>query len=169
VPRKRHIRVSVPGTLPYRSLAIRVVAEACKLVGARPRRGTGSRSDLDLSNDFDAEMVSAFSEIFNNIVLHGYGGGRETGDIDIVLTPGPDSLSVVISDTGASFDISAVPTPPLESLPHGGLGIHIVRSFVDEVIYEPGPPNVWRLTKYVASPVATATEDEDRNTDLEVK
>lgn len=169
MPRKRHIRVCVPGTLPYRSLAIRVVAEACKLVGARPQRGNGSRSELDLSNDFDAEMVSAFSEIFNNIVLHGYGGGRELGDIDIVLTPGPDSLSVVISDTGASFDISAVPAPPLETLPHGGLGIHIVKSFVDEVIYEPGPPNVWRLTKYVVRPAAAAVEDDERKTDLEVK
>jgi anti-sigma regulatory factor (Ser/Thr protein kinase) len=149
---------------------IRVVAEACKLVGDRPRRGNGgARSDLDLSNDFDAEMVSAFSEIFNNIVIHGYGGGREADDIDIVLTPRTEALSVVISDSGASFDLAAVPVPPLESLPHGGLGIHIVKSFVDEVIYEPGPPNVWRLTKYAAASIADADADDEQKTDLEVK
>lgn len=149
-------------------MAIRVVAEACKLVGQRSSRGNGTRSDLDLSDDFDAEMVSAFSEVFNNIVIHGYAGGRDAGEIQVVLEPRPDSLVIVISDSGASFDLETVPTPRLESLPHGGLGIHIVRSFVDEVIYEPGPPNVWRLTKYAGASLRDAADD-DRQTDLEVK
>jgi len=34
-----------------------------------------------------------------------------------------------------------------ESLPEGGMGIHIAKTMLDEMTYEPGPPNLWRLCK----------------------
>ena len=33
------------------------------------------------------------------------------------------------------------------SLPEGGMGIHIAKTMLDEITYEPGPPNLWRLLK----------------------
>lgn len=101
---------------------------------------------LDLRKQFDAEVVSAISEIFNNIVIHGY--ADDGGDVVLELTPSRDRLSVTISDSGLAFDIETVPPPQLESLPEGGMGIHIARACVDQLDYTPGPPNVWRLTKY---------------------
>src|SRR5262245_20945333 len=76
------IRLTVPGTLRHRAIAVRVVAEACRLV-SRPPEGGGAgdgRSDngahvspgYDLSHPFDAAFVSAFAEIFNNIAIHAY-------------------------------------------------------------------------------------------------
>ena len=39
-----------------------------------------------------------------------------------------------------------------------GMGIHIARALLDEVIYEPGPPNLWRLHKQLSpSPTTAAT------------
>ena len=31
------------------------------------------------------------------------------------------------------------------------MGIHIAKTMLDEVTYEPGPPNLWRLCKRLAA------------------
>jgi serine/threonine-protein kinase RsbW len=156
------IRLVVPGTLHYRNLAVRMVAEACRLVSGGGAIGVtqpDTSSLVDLSHSFDAEFVSAFSEIFNNIVIHAYdrSGG---GDIEMLLSPSRDRLVVEIRDRGRSFDIAAVAAPELDALPEGGMGIHIARSLVDVVDYQPGAgdaaPNVWRLTKYLRSAAGSA-------------
>lgn len=143
------IRLAVPGDLRYRDVAIRTVAAACRLVGSSDQTSLPPPSEeLDLRRRFDAEVVSAFSEIFNNIAIHGY-EGRGGGDVLIEITPTDVSLIVSIRDEGHAFDIDEVPTPELERLPEGGMGIHIARSCVDELDYTPGPPNIWRLTKHL--------------------
>lgn len=158
----RVVELAIPGSLAFRDLALRVVMEACKLLGARQsvhdehqsETANGNRQNVlleagyELSDGFTAEFVSAFSEIYNNIPIHAYagtGGGR----IDLRIVIAEDHITVELTDTGKSFDIQAVPLP--DSLPTGGMGIHIARSMVDELVYEPGPPNHWRLTKYVPS------------------
>ena len=158
------IRLTVPGTLTYRNLAVRVVSEACRLVSAPPAEGAApgpTDASYDLRHPFDAEFVSAFAEIFNNIVIHAY-QRRDGGQIDITIfvEPGPDAeLAVEISDGGAPFDLSTVARPDLDSLPEGGMGIHIARALLDEVAYEPGPPNLWRLVKKLnASPRSAAAK-----------
>jgi serine/threonine-protein kinase RsbW len=143
------IRLTVPGTLAYRAVAVRVVAEACRLVSAPPAE-TGTAVDIntgyDLRHPFDAEFVSAFAEIYNNIAIHAY-ARRGGGEIELTVFVGSDSVTVEIRDNGNAFDIAAVAKPDLDSLPEGGMGIHIARALLDQVEYEPGPPNLWRLTK----------------------
>jgi serine/threonine-protein kinase RsbW len=148
------IRLSVPGTLAYRAVAVRVVAEACRLVSSPPT-DTGTAVDInvgyDLRHPFDAEFVSAFAEIYNNIAIHAYGraGG---GDIELVVFVNSHrSITVEIRDQGTTFDLDAVAKPDLDALPEGGMGIHIARALLDQVEYEPGPPNLWRLTKNLVS------------------
>jgi len=152
------IRLVVPGQLQYRNVAVRVVFEACRLVsgGGGPAGGSAAADTsqtIDLTNRFDAEFVSAFSEIFNNIAIHAY-ERRGGGDIEMTLTPSASGLAIEIRDHGVSFDIATVPTPELENLPEGGMGIHIARALVDDVQYVPGrsgSPNIWRLTKYLSA------------------
>jgi serine/threonine-protein kinase RsbW len=143
------IRLIVPGTLEHRDLAVRVIAEACRLVsGGAATRGEGDSIDVgyDLRHPFDAAFVSAFAEIFNNIVIHAYarnGGGA----IEMLIKAEKDKLVVDVIDTGRPFDIGTVPEPELDDLPEGGMGIHIARTMLDEVEYKSGPPNTWRLVK----------------------
>jgi serine/threonine-protein kinase RsbW len=155
------IRLTVPGTLTYRNLAVRVVSEACRLVSAPPAEGAApgpTDASYDLRHPFDAEFVSAFAEIFNNIVIHAY-QRRDGGQIDISIFVERDELAVEISDGGAPFDLSTVARPDLDSLPEGGMGIHIARALLDEIAYEPGPPNLWRLVKKLpASPRSAAAK-----------
>jgi len=140
------IRLTVPGRLEYRDVAVRAVAAACRLARGAMGAGWTPSEGLDLSSDFDAKLVSAFSEIFNNIVLHSY--GLRHGDIETVMWVSKDGITLQMTDSGTPFHLEEVPEPALDTLPDHGLGIHIAKSFIDELSYEPGPPNVWRLTKY---------------------
>ena len=138
------IRLSVPGRLRYRDLAVRAVAAACKLVG----------TDGDISNSgftrinrtFDDEVVSAFGEAFNNIAIHGY-RGRPPGEVEIEIEPGKNGIRIELRDFGASCAFDDAPMPDLDALPESGLGIFIIKSFVDEVTYKAGKPNILSLTK----------------------
>ena len=141
----------MPASLQFRDVAIRTLTAAAHLIGTDETNGKLADAALiDLRRGFDAEFVSAFSEIFNNISIHAYGGKSDgQGEVRIEISPGKNHLLVVIQDMGESFDIDSVTPPELESLPEGGMGIHIARSCLDELVYTAGPPNLWRLTKYL--------------------
>ena len=159
----RVVELTVPGSLAFRDLALRVVMESCRLFGksealfdkvragqaGSKRKDVPAQDGFELGDTFTAEFVSAFSEIYNNIPIHAYEGGNDGGSIQLRIAIARDHLTVEITDTGKSFDIHAVPLP--ETLPTSGMGIHIARSMLDELVYEPGPPNHWRLTKYAPS------------------
>ncbi len=140
----------MPASLQFRDVAIRTLTAAAHLIGADNADKQADASLIDLRRGFDAEFISAFSEIFNNISIHAYGEDKASEcEVRIEISPGKDHLVVVIQDTGKCFDIDSVKPPELEALPEGGMGIHIARSCLDELIYTPGPPNSWRLTKYL--------------------
>ena len=144
------IRLTVPGTLRYRDVAVRIVAEAARLVSCSVQRAPNDPLDHDVRDPFDTAVVSAFMEIYNNVAIHAYkrSGG---GSIEIAITPSERELVIEVKDTGHPFDIDEVAPLPgdldADSLPEGGMGIHIAKTMLDEVSYEPGPPNLWRLMK----------------------
>jgi anti-sigma regulatory factor (Ser/Thr protein kinase) len=153
------IRLTVPGTLRYRAVAVRVVAEAARLVSSSSRIDPKDPIAFDVQDPFDTAVVSAFMEIFNNVAIHAY-KRRGGGTIDIAITPTDHELLIEVRDHGKPFDIDEVAPLPSEldedSLPEGGMGIHIAKTMLDEMIYEPGPPNLWRLRKrFVTQQVAT--------------
>lgn len=160
------ISLSVPATLDYRDVAVRVVGAACKLfkarlvavvgedaekmLGARPSVGAGS----DLADEEVSQVVSAFGEAFNNLVLHGYKGlapGRIA--IEVAIATGADgaeeAVEIRIEDTGHAFDPAGHMDAP-EELPERGMGLFIMRSFLDEIRYAAGPPNRMILVKRFA-------------------
>ncbi len=77
-------------------------------------------------------------ELVVNVVNHGHDGGVH--DIEITLVSEPDALTIEITDDGRPFDpLNDAPEPDLDSLledrPVGGLGIHLVRTMMDEMHY----------------------------------
>jgi anti-sigma regulatory factor (Ser/Thr protein kinase) len=153
------IRLTVPGTLRYRAIAVRAVAEAARLVSASARLDPKDPLANDVRHPFDTAVVSAFMEIFNNVAIHAY-QRREDGAIELSITPGDREIVIEIRDNGRPFDIEGVEPLPVDldddSLPEGGMGIHIAKTMLDEMTYEPGPPNLWRLCKRLSTqPVAT--------------
>jgi anti-sigma regulatory factor (Ser/Thr protein kinase) len=152
------IRLSVPGTLRYRPIAVRAVAEAARLVSGSaprdPKNPTIDPLDHDVRHPFDTAVVSAFMEIFNNVAIHAY-QRKGSGMIEIEIALSGDAIVIEVRDDGRPFDIDDVAQLPAdldeESLPEGGMGIHIAKTMLDEMTYEPGPPNLWRLCKRLST------------------
>ena len=149
------IHLRVPGTLRYRDLAVRVVGAACKMVGSP----VGDSGPIRLNNEFDHQVVSAFGEAFNNAAIHSYRG--ESGDVDMEIDVGEDRITIRMRDWGPSFLLDDVPTPDLDALPESGLGLFIIRSFMDDVQYRPGSPNVLSMTKHLDPASRTVAEPAD--------
>jgi serine/threonine-protein kinase RsbW len=134
----RVVSLHLPAQLQYRDLALRTVSAACKLVGRD--RPAAERSA------FRNHVVSAFSEAFNNVMLHAY-DGEPTARLRVRIATDDDSIRIVLADRGRPFDLQGVPAPDLSDLPEQGMGLFIIRSFMDEVTYRPGPPNILVLSK----------------------
>jgi serine/threonine-protein kinase RsbW len=155
------VRFSVPGTLLYRDLVLRVVASACRLgrSGARATQEPGHRRRVE---DFDDKVVSAVGEAFNNVAIHAYAVRR--GEANVELAFEPDGLTVRLLDTGEGFDISAELGRDLETLRESRMGLEIMLACMDEVTYVrggPTTPNVLTMTKrYFAD--ASASNRGDR-------
>ena len=101
--------------------------------------------------DFDpAEaraMVSALDEALSNIMRHAYRGDTAR-PIRIACTFDGDELEVELSDRGREFDPVAHPVLPPDELRHGGRGIFLIRSSVDQCDYvRDGEWNRLRLRK----------------------
>jgi hypothetical protein len=142
------VRLSVPGTLHYRDVVLRVVSSVCKLMRCDPavQQEAGHRAH---AVDFDEKMVSAVSEAFNNVAIHAYGARAGAADLEIEI--GHGTLTVRLMDFGNRFDPAAQTFPDLDALPESNMGLYIVRSCVDEYSYVPGSPpkfpNVLTLKK----------------------
>jgi serine/threonine-protein kinase RsbW len=156
------VRLNIPAQLCFRDLAHAAVLAAL------------DAEDAGASSEVRDEIVSAISEAINNVVLHAYKDVRG-GTIDLRVDARPGEVEIQISDRGKSFDPESVPSyvePQLEldasgmldfgHLPESGMGIFIMRSFMDEVTYVPGggvKPNVLVLRKRWSAAKKTASYD----------
>ena len=108
-----------------------------------------------VSTDLE-ELVVAVDEAATNIVCHGFQG--RPADIAVAVACGPDAVEVTLVDQGPAFDPQEPPPPdtslPLEARPSGGMGVHLMREFCDELDYrrEPGGGNELRLLKKKGQP-----------------
>ncbi len=100
--------------------------------------GVARRAGFDEKGVFNLQL--ACDEACTNVIEHAYGGGP--GQIRIAVSVHPDRIQIEVHDTGRPFDPTAVRVPdldaPLEERETGGLGLHFMRSIMDEVRFEFG-------------------------------
>ena len=82
----------------------------------------------------------SLDELITNVVSYGYDDSEEH-EIRVTLTERDGALEVILEDDGLAFDpFSDAPAPDLtasmEERRIGGLGVHFVKSLMDEVSYE---------------------------------
>ncbi len=104
---------------------------------------------LDPGAAMAAELV--LDELLNNIISYG-SQSREEQKIEVELCVEEDTLKIVISDSGIPFDPFTQEAPDLslsvEDRELGGVGIHLVKKFMDEYSYQRlGERNVVTLLK----------------------
>lgn len=88
-------------------------------------------------NEMAAELVMAVNEAVTNVIVHGYDG--QAGMIEIEVQNSGDQLVICLRDQAPLFDPTNNPEPdvtaPLETRGSGGMGIHMMRHFTDDLQY----------------------------------
>ena len=104
-------------------------------------------SDMDV-----ARLELAVDEACSNVMEHAY-NSDSTKEVSIRATVDDHSVQIKVIDTGKGFDPAAVEQMKLEDLVSakrtGGLGMRLMKSFMDEVHYEmvPGVKNELMMIK----------------------
>ncbi len=87
----------------------------------------------------------AVDEACSNIIMHAYGGAT---DQPILITARliENGIEVVLRDYGKKADIESIKSRELDDIRPGGLGVHLIRSAVDTVVYDNTLPDGNQLT-----------------------
>jgi anti-sigma regulatory factor (Ser/Thr protein kinase) len=90
-----------------------------------------------LSAEVAFQLNLVLEELVTNTVSYGHPG--RAGTIHLRLTRVGDVVEAELVDSGVAFDPRSAPPPdldaPLAERRVGGLGVHLVRQFVDEIEY----------------------------------
>jgi serine/threonine-protein kinase RsbW len=94
----------------------------------------GGFGDKDVYN-----IQLATDEAASNVIEHAY-ENRSDGVLELSCGVQGDTIKIILTDHGGSFDPSEIPFPDLKAdlsdRKIGGLGIFLMRKLMDEVHYE---------------------------------
>ncbi len=95
-------------------------------------------SDFGFSEEISYKIALAVDEACSNLIKHSF-KFDPSKIINIKVQTENNSFTVIISDNGSPFDPKIVPTPDMQEyfdhFKRGGLGVHIIRSVMDEIDY----------------------------------
>lgn len=134
------------------------------LAGAREMVASLARR-LGFDEIMSCQVALAVDEALANVIRHGYerredqpiwmsiwqldGPGALAGPGAVGQQPvphAPEGLMIVIEDQGRQTDPDAIKGRDLDDIRPGGLGVHIIREVMDEVVYEKRNGGGMRLT-----------------------
>lgn len=100
------------------------------------------------------QLNLSVDEILTNIITYGF-SDSESHDITVSLSCSKSEVTIQIIDDGQQFDpLSYTPEgveDELEDRPIGGLGIHLVKTMMDEIQYERiNNENKTTIIKYIS-------------------
>lgn len=110
--------------------------------------------ETGFDEDSAMQIELAVDEASTNVIKHAY-RYNPAHTVDIVVEINSEKMEIVISDRGRGFDINKVPAPDIAkkiaAAKPGGLGIHLMRSLMDEVHFSINPKkqNEVKLVKYL--------------------
>jgi serine/threonine-protein kinase RsbW len=141
------VNLSVPGSLKYRDVVLRVVTSCCRLVRAM---AIGKQAPSRDAHEFDHKVLTAVGEAFNNVAIHAYRGISD-GALGVKLELSGEGITIHMTDTGRVFEPALETQIGPDALPESHMGLFLMRSCVDKVTYRPGGPgglpNQLTLTK----------------------
>lgn len=119
---------------------------------------------LGFAEEACGQMALAVDEALCNVIRHGYskqpdrpiwlslypeGGAWATGSpspLNGAVDERAESLRIVIEDEAQQVDPSKIQSRDLDQIRPGGLGVHIIKTVMDEAFYEKRGPVGMRLT-----------------------
>jgi anti-sigma regulatory factor (Ser/Thr protein kinase) len=111
-------------------------------------------AEASLLPDVTFRLTLALDEIVSNVIRHAFDDGAQHS-IEVRLDVANGVVTATVEDDGVPFDPRDAPAPaldaPLEERQAGGLGMHLVRSTMDEIDYRrDGDRNVLTVRTAVA-------------------
>jgi serine/threonine-protein kinase RsbW len=106
------------------------------------------------------QIALAVDEACTNVIKHAHNHDASRL-MDIQIQTDANKMKITITDKGRGFDITKLKDPDVEKYiresRHGGLGIYLIKTLMDEVDYEfnPGVKNQVQLTKYIQKSVTS--------------
>lgn len=125
------INLHVPSNYEQLQRARGVIQDFCRQAGM-------SQEKID-------QLEMAVDEAFTNIIEHGYGAdlAEKSPGVWISLSQQADQVVIELRDRGPGFDFESHPPldPPsyMDAQRERGLGLYIIRNFVDDVKYQRNP------------------------------
>lgn len=89
---------------------------------------TYSRKSLD-------NIILAINEACMNVIQHAY-HDYENGEIIVELWKIENGLKIKVIDYANKSDLHSIKSRDLEDVRPGGLGVHLIKQLMDEVVYE---------------------------------
>lgn len=119
-------------------LKLEMVSNPAYLCGARELINQIAKR-IGFTDSQACQIALAVDEALINVMRHGY-DKRPDGRIWVSVQPlsgdPPEGLRVVVEDEAKQVDPSTIRGRSLEDIRPGGLGVHIIREVMDEVVYE---------------------------------
>lgn len=115
------------------------------------RNGISHISEICGFSDEECNALTiAVDEAAANIIKHTY-SGDENQTIVVRFTIKDDRLEITLRDFGKKIDPKNIKPRNLDDIRPGGLGVHLIKSAMDEVTYDNSPEvgNQLIMTKYL--------------------
>ncbi len=141
-------------TISGENWAIKVEADLANL-SAISSLVSGAMTQANIDAAIARKVLLAVDEACTNIALYAYPAVK--GVIHIACWLDDDDFVICIEDQGRPFNPCSVPAPELDvSLDDrkvGGLGVHFMRKFMDEITYkyDPDKGNQLTMRKHIAA------------------
>jgi serine/threonine-protein kinase RsbW len=94
------------------------------------------------------DLILATDEAVTNIIVHGY--KKLPGTIEVEVKQQDGEIAVCLRDQAPPFDPTRVPVPdtdvPIAQRRLGGMGVHMMRHFLDRLTYQVTPEGENELT-----------------------
>ncbi len=138
------MKMAFSKTIESRTENLRAVRE---LIG-------GAARDFGFSEEDSSKIALTVDEACTNIIRHAY-HNRSDKSIEITVNAEMETFEITIIDSGDSFDPETLRPINLKehltSFRRGGLGVHLMRTLMDDVKYRSvaGNKNEVRLTKHL--------------------
>jgi len=98
---------------------------------------------LGADDDAVSDMRLVAEEVATNIFRYGYPEGQ-AGEVVVRVDGAGDAMRITFMDDATGYRPDCIPAPdttaPVAERPIGGLGWHLIRTLVDEVVHRPLDP-----------------------------